>query len=120
MTTRSEPPPSIPPPPPVSQRATSSDPHAGWRPADDDSSPEATDWRSRTALRRSDRALDALGDLKSSVNTLSATMQAWSAKSERHWQTVTRLAWAVGVPILIAIVLGLGAIAWNWISTLHH
>lgn len=123
MTSRSEPPPSIPPPPltpPPSQRASSPSHATGWRPADDDVSLEAVDWRARTSLRRVDRALDAIGKLNTSVDTLSATMQAWSAKSERHWQTASRLAWAIGVPLVVAAVLGAGALAWQWVSTLHH
>ena len=116
MTARSDLPPSA--PAPQSQRAP--DQYAGWRPADDDMSPLATDWRARTALRRGDRALEGVAQLKTSVDTLSTTMLSWSARSERHWQTASRLAWIVGPPLLVAVLLGAGALAWSWISTLHH
>src|ERR1700734_412339 len=32
----------------------------------------------------------------------------------------TKLAWGLGLPVAIAVVLGFGAIAWSWASTLHH
>jgi ABC-type nitrate/sulfonate/bicarbonate transport system permease component len=81
---------------------------------------EAIDWRARTSLRRADRALDALERLTTSVQTLSTTMQTWSTRWDKHWQTLSRLAWAVGVPVLVAVVLGVGVSVWRWISTLHH
>lgn len=31
-----------------------------------------------------------------------------------------RLAWGIGIPVAVAIVLGALAIAWRWASTLHH
>lgn len=123
MARRSDPPPSYPPHTPAappSARASTPDMYPGWRPADDDVSLQAVDWRARTSLRRSDRALGAIEQVDASVKKLSATVEAWSTRSDKHWHTLARLAWAVGVPVLVAIVLGLGALAYQWISTLHH
>lgn len=123
MATRSDPPPSYPPqlpPTPPSARASVPDHYTGWRPADDDVSLQAIDWRARTSLRRSDRALGAIERVDESVGKLRATVEDWSTRSDRHWRTVARLAWAVGVPLLVAMLLGAAALAWSWISTLHH
>ena len=92
----------------------------GWRPADDDTSLAAIDWRARTSLRRADRALGAIETLNQNVERLNATLDDWSGKAERHWKTVTRLAWAVGLPVLITSALGAAAWVWRWVSTLHN
>lgn len=92
----------------------------GWRPADDDDSHAAVAWRARTSLRRADRALGALRDLNENVVRLNATIESWSETWGKHWRTLSRVAWGVGIPVLVAVVLGVGAYVWRWLSTLHH
>lgn len=116
----SEPPPSC-PPPSEELRGRSSIPMGdGWRPADDDDGPRAVAWRARTGLRRADRALTALGELNQNVARLNETMAQWSATIAKRWRTVSRVAWGAGIPILVAVILGLGGLAWEWVSTLRH
>lgn len=119
MNSRSEPPPSYPPPASEGQRVSSTE-LPGWRPADDDVSLRAVDWRARTSLRRVDRALTVVDKLTTNVETLNTTIHAWNTRWDKHWTTISRLAWAVGVPLLVAAMLGIGAQIWRWISTLHH
>lgn len=126
MTLPSEPPPSSPPlsadasAPPGRLSWPQPQHPPGWRPAEDDLSLAAVDWRARTGLRRADRALGALDKLNDNVAKLNATLDEWSSKAERHWKTVSRLAWGVGLPLLVTSVLGLAAWVWKWVSTLHH
>lgn len=120
--------PSIPPdsdPSPVPAAAPSPPPSTsgfryGWRPADEDCSLEAIDWRSRTALRRADRGLAAWTDLAASVESLTGTIKSWEETLNRHGRILGRLLWAVLVPVIVACVLGAGSLVWRWISTLHH
>lgn len=92
----------------------------GWRPADEDSSAAAVDWRSRTALRRADRGLAAVTELAASVEKLNTTIDSWGQTWEKHWQRIGKLLWAIGVPLLVTALVGAGTLVWKWISTLHH
>jgi hypothetical protein len=117
----SEPPPSYPPPTSGDRQSRPTFGVAsGWRPADEDDSPAAVAWRARTGLRRADRALTTIAELNGNVAALNKTITAWSETWGKHWATAAKLAWGVGLPVLVAAILGLGALAWRWVSTLHH
>lgn len=58
--------------------------------------------------------------LDANVTKLKTTVEAWTAAQVEAATARARLVWAVGVPITVAALLGLGALAWRWISTLHH
>lgn len=105
----SERPPSPLPPSPRTSRH-------GWRPAEDDLSLEAIDWRSRTALRRADRGLDSIADLRKAVDTLTATITT-ADTTINLW--AGRAGKALGA-LALAALLGAARIFWLWASTLHH
>ena len=77
----------------------------GWHPANDDDSPRAVAWRARTALRRADRALSNQESLRDSIARLQRTIETAEARAEKLWTNVVKLAWGVGLPVLVAVVL---------------
>ena len=107
----SERPPS-PLPPPPSPRSS----RHGWRPADDDFSLEAIDYRARTALRRADRGLESIADLRKAVDTLTATIST-ADTTINLW--AGRAGKALGA-LALAALLGTARLVWAWASTLHH
>ena len=99
----------------------------GWRPARSDGSTQALDYRAEEALRRiarkevADEQRDAAIDgLTASVTTLSATITGWQAEGARRWAVSGFLAKAVGIPLLVMALAAIGAMAWQFVSTLHH
>lgn len=107
---KSEPPPSHPRPrvEPEKQRPSAM-PDPEWRPAVDDSSLKATDYRARTALRRADRALDAIGSLNENVVKLDATITSFR-------RALLWVAGTVGVPLLLAAIKWIAATAWTAVA----
>lgn len=77
---------------------------------------EAIDWRARAGMRRADRALssieelrDAVDKLTTTIGTADATINLWAGRAGK----------ALGA-IALAVTGLLVHAAWQWIATLHH
>lgn len=99
----------------------------GWVPGHDDETPRAWNWRALKALDNSYRTRNevkmlagAIDGLRGGVTALNATISGWQAEGQRRWNVSGKLAWAVGVPLLVIFLSAFGAWAWAQISTLHH
>lgn len=88
----------------------------GWTPAYDDHTPDAVAWRAAYALEESKRAHDEIGTLRTSMDSLNKTM----TKVDTGIRSFLR--WVLGIATVIVTTALLGglAIAWRWVSTLHH
>lgn len=106
---------------PVSSRATR---HGslpdGWVPSHEDSSPAATDWRARKALSMVYEERTWRLKLAKSIDTLSNTIQTWQAEGKRRWEVSGKIAWGLGLPLVLAILLAIGTWLVRWLVTLHH
>jgi len=58
--------------------------------------------------------------LDASVTKLELAVEAWTRAQVEAAAARARLLWAVGVPVIVAALLGAGALAWRWVSSLHH
>jgi hypothetical protein len=95
-------------------------PPKGWRPANGDHSHSAVAWRAKTALRQTRQNTRELKKLTPAVEALTATLKASDEAWAARWSVLSKLMWGVGIPVLVAIVLGVGAVVVKWVSTLHH
>jgi hypothetical protein len=88
----------------------------GWQPAHDDHSSEAVAWRATHAFNRSEETHERVDALQTSMDRLTKAMDTFSAT------TRTVLRWGLGIftALFTAALIGAGAIAWHWVSTLHH
>lgn len=102
-----------------SQR-TVAPPPKGWRPAHDDDTYGAVAWRSKTALRLSKQNTRTLKKLTSAVEALTSMQEASNTAWTERWATVSRIAWGVGLPVLVTGVIAALAFVGRWVSTLHH
>jgi hypothetical protein len=62
------------------------------------------------ALKKLTPAVEAL------TEAYKASDEAWAAR----WSTVSKIAWGVGLPVLVAITLGGLALLWRFLSTFHR
>lgn len=58
--------------------------------------------------------------IRDAVQRLEAVIEADKAAQIEAAARRARLAWAIGIPLVVAALLGAGALAWRWLATLHH
>ncbi len=58
--------------------------------------------------------------LKTSVEELTAELRAERESRDGFRKFLSRVAWGVGIPIAVTVLVGIGAIIYRYISTLHH
>jgi hypothetical protein len=93
---------------------------SGWAPEHERDDLEATAWRARRALEATEVHASALDKLTASVDKLSSSFDAWNAAAAARWKTTTTAAKVLLVPVAVAASLGIGRLAWDFVSTLHH
>jgi hypothetical protein len=95
----------------------------GWTPAHTDHTPDAVAWRAAHAVaeaaearQESANTRQELATLRASVDRLDATLNTVNGAVRSF------LRWVLGIAtaVVIAGLIGAGAIAWRWVSTLHH
>lgn len=88
----------------------------GWTPAHDDHTPDAVAWRAAQALEKAEQAHEEISSLRGSVDKLNNTLTT----VDKTIRSLMRGAWSIALPLIIMVLGGLGALAWRWVSTLHH
>lgn len=58
--------------------------------------------------------------IRDAVQRLEAVIEADKKAAIAAAERRARLAWSIGVPVVVAVLLGAGALVWRWVSTLHH
>lgn len=88
----------------------------GWQPAHDDHTEKAVAWRAAHAFNRAEETHERVDALQVSMDKLTASLDTFSAT------TRAVLRWGLGIftGLFLAALFGAGAIAWRWVSTLHH
>lgn len=61
-----------------------------------------------------------LATLSLSIDKLTTELTADRQARAEAAARLSKLAWGVGLPVLVAIALYVGSVVWRWLSTLHH
>ncbi len=80
----------------------------------------AIDYRARRGERIAVDTRSTVERLADSMTKLGGIIETQAAQAAARWSTASRLAWGVGIPVLVAGTIGLLALAGRFLSTLHH
>ena len=99
---------------------TDAAPPKGWRPANNDHTLPAVAWRVQRTQRKVREHDKTLKELKPVVQELTATLKASDDAWAARWSTLSKVAWGVGIPVLVAATLGGLALLGRFLSTFHR
>lgn len=106
------------------------------RPSDEALSPEQRIGRLEMRVSEIERAIGEASDpiektpatglvgavvgLQTALTTLTDELRAEKKSRDDRRAFWSKVGWALSIPAAVSALLGLGALAWRWISTLHH